>query len=260
MRFEYKYIVHESKIQRLRELARPYLEVDKYAKNLPGNQYTVRSIYFDTPQFTSYYDKIEGIKNRRKLRIRGYNLNESNNNGVFLEIKKKLEIPIKKYRSFVLFEDAQELLSRSKIINDSTGLDEKKLEPSENTQRFLFQLYSKKMQPVVLITYEREAYLYKFDSTIRITFDKNLRGKAYPALDELYTEDGMQRSLSNYFILEIKFNNHFPVWMNPIISALNIQKCSASKYVICMDTNKVVSSRLTKSSIFIKSNILCNNN
>jgi SPX domain protein involved in polyphosphate accumulation len=229
----------------------PYLDVDKFARNSDKNQYTVRSVYFDTPQFECYFDKINGIKNRKKLRLRGYN-EEHPDNEVFLEIKRKYEIPIVKYRANLKYSDSLDLFKNSHI-NGYVKQSDKYISSPENAQRFFFQIYSKNMHPVVLITYEREAYQSKFDPTVRITFDKNLRSKSYPTLNELYTENDLNRSLQAHFILEVKFNNHFPYWMNPIISSLGLVRRAASKYVICMDTNKTVSNRLTKSSIYTRS-------
>jgi len=87
---------------------------------------------------------------------------------------------------------------------------------------------------------EREAFLGIHDDTIRVTFDKNLRSVAFPTLDELYDENRVRRSLSNKFILEVKFNDHFPSWMKPIIGALGVKRQSASKYVISIKTHNFI--------------------
>jgi len=250
MRYEYKYIVHESKIENLRQMVLPFVNVDSFAEADDLNQYTVRSIYFDTQQYDFYFEKIDGIKNRKKVRLRGYNL-EDYSNTVFLEIKRKYDIPIIKYRAPLKYKDALDIFEQSKI-NGHILISENFPKGYENSKRFFYQVYSKNLRPVVLVIYEREAYLSKFDDSVRITFDKNLRSKAYPSLDELYKEDRIRHSLQDHFILEVKFNKHFPGWLNPIISRHGLRKQSASKYVISMDTNRITS-KISKASVHTRS-------
>ncbi|OQX81830.1 MAG: hypothetical protein B6D61_00160 [Bacteroidetes bacterium 4484_249] len=250
MRYEYKYIVHDSKINSLRQMILPFVNVDEFAEANNGNQYTVRSIYFDTPKFDFYFEKIDGIKNRKKVRLRGYD-KEDINNTVFLEIKRKYDTPIIKYRAPVKFGDAIDIFEQSRI-NGHIILKDSFPKGYENSKRFFYQVYSKNLRPVVLVIYEREAYLSKFDKTVRITFDKNLRSVAYPSLPQLYSEENAKLSLSNHFILEVKFNSHFPGWLSPVISRLGLRKQSASKYVLTMDTNKIAG-RLSKSTIYTRS-------
>lgn len=250
MRYEYKYIIPNSKLNKLREMISPFVEVDKFAEASSQNQYSVRSIYFDTSNFDFYYEKIEGIKNRKKVRLRGYN-DEDMSNIVFLEIKRKYDIPIMKFRAPVRFGEALEMFKLNKI-NGQILLDQGLSKSDENAKRFFYQMYSKNLRPVVLVVYEREAYHSKFDHTVRITFDKNLRASAYPTLNDLYSEKGMKSVLNDKFILEVKFNKHFPGWLNPVISQLELRKQSASKYCMSIDTNDLVKN-LTKSTMFTRS-------
>jgi len=53
-----------------------------------NREYTVRSIYYDSPAMDSYNEKIEGVKVRQKFRIRGYD-SEEESQELFLEIKNK---------------------------------------------------------------------------------------------------------------------------------------------------------------------------
>ena len=257
MRYEYKYIVPESKLDLLRQMIMPFMDVDKFADAGGTNQYTVRSIYFDTPRYDYYFEKIEGIKNRKKLRIRGYN-EEDKDKIIFLEIKRKYDIPILKFRAPVIYKDALEIFEEAKL-NGHIINDERFPKGSESSKRFFFQMYANNLRPVVTVIYEREAYLCKFDDTIRITFDKNLRSVAYPAINELYSEKNARRSLLNSFILEVKFNNHFPGWLNPTISQLGLMKQSASKYCISLDACNIVQ-RISKSSLYTRSKWLTHDN
>ena len=156
-----------------------------------------------------------------------------------------------KFRAPVKFEDALDMF-KSRNINGQVVSNEFFPKGNENSKRFFYQVFSKNLRPVILIVYEREAYQDKMDDTVRVTFDKNLRSQAYPSIEGLFEEDKLTDALSGKFILEVKFNNHFPSWLNPIISTFSLRKQSASKYVISMDSNKVVSN-FTRSTLFIKS-------
>jgi hypothetical protein len=251
MRYEFKYFVRNNEVERLRENIMPFVDVDKFAAIGDKHQYTVRSIYFDSPKFDFYYEKVEGIKNRKKIRLRGYE-KEDGNNIVFFEIKRKYDIPILKYRAPAKFNDALEMF-RSCNINGSVISNKFFPKGNENSQRFFYQMFSKNLRPVVLITYDREAYQSKYDESVRITFDKNVRSKAYPAICELFEENKLSPVIPGQFILEIKFNDHFPVWIKPVIGKFSLLRQSASKYVMSMDSSRVVP-KLTKATIYTKAN------
>ena len=97
MKYEFKYIVPVSKLDQLREAISPYMELDPYAAKMEAGQYTVRSVYFDTSNFDYYFEKIDGYKVRKKIRIRGYN-EQVGGDTVFMEIKRKFKEPIEKDR------------------------------------------------------------------------------------------------------------------------------------------------------------------
>ncbi len=237
-------------MESLRRKITPFLELDKFAEISDNNEYTVRSIYFDSPAYDFYFEKLEGIKNRKKVRLRGYD-EQLGNDKVFLEIKRKYDIPIIKYRAPIQYDEAIKVLKNKSLngFENSNIIDQKKI---ENTKRFFYQVFSKNLRPVVLVVYEREAYLSKFDSTVRVTFDKNLRGAAYPGLEELYDEPFLSPVMSDKFILEVKFNKSFPNWLTPILGQFDLKRRSASKYVFTMDGCNVVKS-LSKSAIYTRS-------
>lgn len=240
LRYEYKYYVPESKIDLLRSMIQPFMELDAFAASQSDKQYTVRSIYFDTPDFECYNTKIDGLKHRNKVRLRGYN-KEDPKNKVFLEIKRKYEGPIMKNRAFLKFEDVKEIFkgaSPDAYVQDARL----KQDEVENVKRFFYHLHSRKMRPVVGVIYEREPYLSKVNNrlnNLRITFDKNLRGISFPTIDNLYSEEDVRYARNGFFILEVKFNNRYPAWMTPIISTLQLTKESASKYCICVDLHNI---------------------
>ena len=114
LRYENKYYIPESKVELLRSMLLPFVKHDPYADSMPEKKYTVRSIYFESPKFDCYWKKIEGLAFREKLRLRGYNNVADEKNDVFFEIKRKKEIPLKKFRAQTTFENETGISDRSR--------------------------------------------------------------------------------------------------------------------------------------------------
>lgn len=233
MKYEFKYIVPVSQLDELREAIKPYVELDPYAAEMDANEYTVRSIYFDTARFDYYYEKIDGYKIRKKIRIRGYNVQKGGDT-VFMEIKRKLKEPIEKDREKMTFEIMKRLMAGEGAqaygdVEDDHGVN--------GAGKFLYHVYRNNLKPVVLVVYEREAFFDRFKTEVRITFDKNLRGIAYPTIDDLYSEKNAVEANKGRFIFEVKFFDHFPGWLRPITGQLDLVRRSASKYIMCIDAH-----------------------
>ncbi|BAV21848.1 hypothetical protein KaCgl_17710 [Corynebacterium glutamicum] len=68
-RFEIKYLIPEQDVPALREQLATRMSTDPLS---PPGGYRVESLYFDSADLRCYTEKIEGLKFRRKLRIRTY--------------------------------------------------------------------------------------------------------------------------------------------------------------------------------------------
>lgn len=224
-------------------MIQPFVNLDKHAAKREDKQYTVRSIYWDTPRMDFYDEKIEGVPNRKKLRLRGYDTPEISKERVFTEIKRKYQIPILKNRCLMQYEDACALFKGHKTIEEVVGPDRE--DERLNANRFFYYMGKMQLVPVVLVTYEREPFLSKTDDTIRVTLDKNLRSMAFPTLDDLYENEKLKLAMPDRFILEVKFNEYYPGWMKAIAHTLNLKQVTASKYCICID-NHGIADRIQK--------------
>jgi hypothetical protein len=222
----------------LRSAVRPFLRLDAFAAQQPGGLYTVRSIYFDTPGFEMFHTKIDGIAHRMKVRLRGYNIGDDNSR-VFLEIKRKYEGPIQKNRSSAPYGIVRRLFEPGSSFEEFAP----HFQNPDNARRFLYQIHSRNLQPVVNVIYEREPYLAKntnFDNDFRLTFDLNLRSVGYPTVHELFRERGEIHAFPGFFILELKFNEYCPDWIKPILEDFQLRKEPASKYVGTIISNKAI--------------------
>lgn len=231
LRFEKKYLVPYTQLQALRDRLMPFLRPDTFAglEKFGYPEYTVRSIYFDSHDKKSVDEKIAGVEERKKLRVRGYDL-ENEQSKVFLEVKRKLGNRIYKTRAFIPFAKTSDFLCFGPDLETTALLEAQKQD--DDARRFMFQLKKNNMTPLNLIVYEREAYHGKFNADLRITLDKNIRSELYPSVRGLYSEKNLTYIWENHFILEVKyFDPPMPGFVKTIIEDFKLQSQALSKYV-----------------------------
>ncbi|MBI5470800.1 MAG: polyphosphate polymerase domain-containing protein [Ignavibacteriae bacterium] len=244
MRLEYKYIIPVHLLDEVRRDILPWVTPDAFASRCDEHQYTVRSIYLDTPRFDVYREKVEGFKVRKKIRVRSYDLLHDNSIA-FLEIKRKNEQRGTKHRAMLRFADLPELMQTGGV--EQFILAGQDLAVSrESARRFMFHVVSASMRPAALVTYEREAYESRMNPSLRITFDKHLRYRPSPAWSNLFDEQGLRHLAPRMFILEIKFNHGFAPWLQSVIVKHNLVRTSVSKYGACIAACYELKSMLPK--------------
>lgn len=232
MRSEVKYLVPMDDLAALRARIAPFVHPDPHIQS--HEHYTVRSIYFDTLKLRYYHEKLDGLKVRKKLRIRAYN-QPSDAARAFLEIKHKVESKTRKERVAVPVHALGSLLQTG--VPDpvlDAGLSE---QARTQARHFFYTLHRHALRAIVLVVYEREPYVGTMDASLRITFDQHLRSGLYPALDDLYREHGLTPALPDHFILEVKFDGAFPFWLRGILGHWGLRQRALSKYVLCLDTH-----------------------
>ena len=97
-----------------------------------------------------------------------------------------------------------------------------------------FQLYmnSIKARPIILIRYLRRAYEGDSETRVRVTFDRQLCYCTTDAPEVRLGGRGWQRNplTEGGVILEIKFTNRYPAWLNQMIRYSDVQAQPISKY------------------------------
>ncbi|NLP12742.1 polyphosphate polymerase domain-containing protein [bacterium] len=234
-RLEYKYLVPIAHRGNLRKALLPFMTPDEYLQSGERADYTVRSVYLDTPDLECFHEKLEGVALRKKYRIRGYDRVQSDSI-VFLEIKKKTYHHVTKSRAPLLQQDVAYVLNTglypvSSLSQESDGTEQ------QSADQFLFYYYRKNLRPVILIVYEREAFIGRYDRSLRVTLDKNIRSIPCSTYD--FHREPLRDTFSRYFILEVKFRQAVPPWVPSIIRRFDLQRTSVSKYAICMELHKI---------------------
>ncbi|MCP4546236.1 MAG: polyphosphate polymerase domain-containing protein [bacterium] len=230
-RYELKYYLPKTDKETIRNLIAPWVVHDRHSEIMSDKCYTVRSIYFDTDDLLYYFEKMDSVNVRKKLRVRTYNLSE-NKAPAFLEIKRKVGRRGFKERVMLPLELVDPALNgkhSSEVLGDRPFVDRKVLD------RFKFNMKVKYLQPVVLVTYEREAFIGIENDRIRVTFDQNIRSLANPNLNQVFEEQELRQFEDENFVLEMKFDNRMPRWMAQVIRMLNLRSESYSKYCHAID-------------------------
>ena len=190
----------------------------------------MRSLYFDDPNYTAYYDKIDGLHTRYKFRIRTYTNQEKDHTAQFLEIKGRYNNLVFKHR--IELNDP-----RDPAENKCPRLIQRILDETQNNplgRQFKFDLYRKQITPKAVVDYLRRPYVSKYDPEFRITFDEQLEGIKSADLHPVKNARH-RRILPGYTVVEIKFRYHIPSWFHRIIQSFELQRVSISKICSAVD-------------------------
>lgn len=228
-RFEIKYQIPPELIQGLVPEFLKYTDVDPYAKNLPDGAYTISSLYYDSQGLDCYYQKLAGVKKRKKLRIRFYDAQLTPQSLVFLEIKRKHDFIILKDRLALTLENCYDVLYKNQIPKNLNPDDKKTLD------EFLWTKFYNGMYPQNMVIYQRKPLISKVDPDFRVTLDYNLHSFRSSWLTDRSVPLKVNPETA---ILEVKFNNILPAWFHQIIQRYSLSHMPFSKYCnsleVCM--------------------------
>ncbi len=217
-RHEEKFLVSTALAELLKSRFRAVLRPDEHA--LADGSYLIRSVYFDDTRFTAYNEKLAGVKERVKYRLRFYNFDDS---VLFLEKKSKDGRYTGKDSVPVSRAEAESLLAGTDLDwTAGGGLLEEFALLRRGTHR-----------GVAIVDYDRFAFTYPAENT-RVTLDMDVRTCPYctelfsPALPMLpVLQEGT-------CVLEVKYDAFLPSHIAYILEGFPKQHCAVSKYVQCL--------------------------
>lgn len=214
-RREVKNVINEHEYFRLVGLLKNILIQDPNNKEFG---YKVRSLYFDSINNNDFYSKMNGEEIRKKIRLRIY---DTNAEVVKLEIKRKINLSQIKESTFISRDDAISLINKDyKVL---LKYDNEIAQSAYNIMTI------GQYQPVVLVEYNRRAYLHT-ENQIRITLDSDIR--ANETNFDLFSNVLTMAPVFDHYhsILEMKYNGELFRW---ITQAMNVRESinqSLSKY------------------------------
>lgn len=220
-RHEYKFLISANAAKLLKLRLPHIMGRDPHAG--PAGQYTIRSLYFDDPSFTAFREKVDGVDNRTKYRIRCYNGDTSI---CRLERKEKKGHLTRKSGQSITEADAAALqnLTFSGCPDHPTGL----------TAELRTLCASQGLRPMVLVDYDRTPFVCASGNT-RITLDENLRTRPYQADLWASSHAMIPVLVNNEVVLEVKFDDFLPGYLRDALSDIPKIPLAISKFAMCMN-------------------------
>ncbi len=184
-----------------------------------GGRYLVRSLYFDDPWDTALHEKLDGVNQRKKYRIRYYNDDFSY---IVLECKIKRDGVGVKPQEVLSLEETRRILS-----GDIAWM-------AESGRPLLTVLYVdmklRCLRPKVVVEYKRVPYVYA-PGNVRVTIDWNIR-TAKP--DQFLEPQGLTLPIEeDVILLEVKWDEYLPSIIRQAVALKSRQGSAFSKYAAC---------------------------
>lgn len=214
-RKEIKYVIPIELFARLQPRLEQVLEPDAHGS---GGSYPVRSQYYDSLTDADLWDNLDGVMEKRKIRLRIYSPQDQM---AKLEYKCKSGADGVKHSLSVSREEA--LLMEQ---HQYTFL-------CEREEKLAAMLYTKMTgqvyRPKTIIEYQRSAYTFPVND-VRVTFDTQLRGSVNPYglfQEKLFYVPLMHEDRG---VLEIKYNHFLPDVVKTLVQQIDDLAQASSKY------------------------------
>jgi hypothetical protein len=219
-RHELKYYISWADYKMLSRSMNLLLKHDEHANE--NGDYHIRSLYFDDAINTALVEKLSGIENRKKYRIRVYGLKDN-----FIRLERK-----NKTKDFISKDN---LTLTRKEYDDIINGDIRFLLKKENqlAKDFYYEIKTKKLEPTVIVDYIREAYIHPIKN-LRITFDKMVKSGRYAT--SIFNEDVALTTVlpAGTIVLEVKFEKGLPDYIIGVLNTVSAcQRSAISKYALC---------------------------
>lgn len=212
-RSEEKYLVDSVTHKELESALEKILLPDSYSAQ---GTYKVKSLYFDTLNDRDYYDKVNGVEKKKKIRLRTYGAGAA----LKLECKEKAG-ELQHKTSLTVSPKEAEAMTRGEY---GWLLDRTEAEASRFYSILMLGIY----RPAAMVEYDRRAFVYPEFHT-RITFDGNIR---YSEINfDIFDEDiNYNYILPDGFVLEVKYDGVLTGFIKKILSTKSLTRVSYSKY------------------------------
>ena len=211
---------HEINLSDFISLRHRLSSVAKADAHVIGRTYEIRSLYFDNLSDKALREKLDGVNNREKFRLRYYNNNPSL---IHLEKKSKQNGLGTKVSAAITKEEAQA------IVDGDYAWMSKSNQPL--IQELYFKMTTQQLRPKTIVDYTREPYIFPAGN-VRITIDYNIR-TGLKCTDFINPESITVPAGNAPIILEVKWDAFLPDVIRDIVQLTNRHSCAFSKYAVC---------------------------
>ena len=216
-RHEWKYEINYMDFLTLRMRLAAVMQRDSHAVD---GKYEIRSLYFDTPSDRALREKLDGVNQREKFRIRLYNYGTS---VILLEKKSKWNNLCSKESAELTEEEVQKLLHGEIMW-------------MKNTDRALCrELYDKMvgqgLRPKTIVDYTREPFVFA-PGNVRVTLDYAIH-TGLQCTDFLNPQAVTVTAGEDRILLEVKWDEYLPDIIREAVSLESRRAGAFSKYAQC---------------------------
>ncbi len=197
---------------------RAIAQLDPHARE--KGHYRIRSLYFDNLYDKALMEKIDGVSEREKFRIRYYDGDVS-----LIHLEKKVKRGGLGYKisETISREEAQKIVSGDTDWMATSG------------RGLLIELYSKMksqcLRPQTIVDYDRIPFVYG-PGNVRVTIDENIR-TGLRGTDFLNPDCITIPAAQNTIILEVKWDEFLPGIIRRAVQVKGRRSTAFSKYGIC---------------------------
>lgn len=218
-RYEDKFLLDKKQYELLMRKLEGYMCPDRHCKN---GAYNICNIYFDTPDNTVIRRSVSKPYYKEKLRLRSYGTPESDDDSVFLELKRKIGGIVNKRRAVLTYGQAKEYLHSGKKPEELDYTDRQVLNEID------WFIKDNPVVPYAYVSYDRIAMFGIKDKSFRLTIDSNLQARRQD-LSLSSGSYGHQLLPPDHRLMEIKISGAIPLQLAHTLSELKIYSRGFSK-------------------------------
>jgi SPX domain protein involved in polyphosphate accumulation len=246
LRYELKYLLRREQLDPLVAELHQTLRLDAHSGAL--GTYPITSLYYDTPSYKAYWDKLDGHRSRRKVRVRVYgDMTITPETPAFLEVKQRINKLMRKRRVILPYGEAVALDS---YLEHGAAHGEQGDAAARALLHEVYYLYTTlQLRPACVVTYDRMAFEGDARAPdLRITIDTNLRGRIHDL--SLLSPTGANGGASEqmilgpeYAVLEVKANHNVPRWVAQLTARHRCTFYRISKYCMVLEKTQAIAQR-----------------
>lgn len=216
-RHEWKHEISYGDMLVLRQRLGAVMKRDEHAKD---GKYFIRSLYFDNAADKALREKLDGVNDREKFRIRYYDMDPS-----LIHLEKK-----SKRNGLGSKESAELTAAEAQAIVDGDwewmGTADRPL-----VQELYAKMRAQGLRPKTIVDYTREPFVYA-PGNVRVTLDYDIR-TGLRATDFLNPNCVTVPAGDSTIILEVKWDEFLPSVIRDIVQLENRHTSAFSKYATC---------------------------
>lgn len=222
-RHEYKYLCTLTQLLTERSRLEALLKPDSHVG--PDGSYQIRSVYFDDPDNSCFYENEDGSDPRAKYRLRIYNCSDS-----FISLERKAKLRTMTHKDAVPISRAEaESLLLGRIPFPRT-------EDPPLLRRMYADMRQRVMRPAVIVQYLRTPFVLR-TGNVRVTLDEQISSSQ--AVGRFFEPQIPLRQIlqDRQGILEVKWDQLLPDYVYKALQLSELQWSSFSKYYLCRRFN-----------------------